>query len=168
MRWDSSTSCSRRAMLKIVLPRVVIDLWRSELRKAGPREIGGVLMGEAVAQDTFRVIEASVQRDGGTATSFVRDPWHHGEAIRSFLRETGYDYTRFNYLGEWHSHPSFSTNPSLADLSAMQELLADGRIGATFACLLIVRLRFFRRLEIGAFVFTAGNGMQSAMVVRER
>ncbi|MDR7038806.1 proteasome lid subunit RPN8/RPN11 [Methylobacterium sp. BE186] len=154
--------------MKILLPRPVVTLWKDELRRAGRREIGGVLMGEAVAQDTFRIVEASVQRGGGTATSFVRDPRHHGEAIRAFHRRTGHDYTQFNYLGEWHSHPSFPTTPSRDDLAAMHELLADGRIGATFACLLIVRLRLFRRLDVGAYVFTPDGGMQLVTVVRER
>ncbi|GJE33670.1 hypothetical protein LDDCCGHA_3871 [Methylobacterium oxalidis] len=48
-------------------------------------------MGEAVAPDTFRGVEASVQRAGGTATSFVRDLGHHGDAIRAPYRRTGHD-----------------------------------------------------------------------------
>ncbi|MBY0294985.1 MAG: hypothetical protein K2X71_02945 [Methylobacterium sp.] len=50
----------------------------------------------------------------------------------------------------------------------MHELLAQGRISATFACLLIVRLRLFRRLDVGAYVSTPEGGMQSVTVVRER
>lgn len=155
-------------MLKIVLPRAVIGFWRSELRKAGRREIGGVLMGEALAHDAFRVVETSVQRSGGTAASFVRDPDHHGDAIRSFFDRTGHDYARFNYLGEWHSHPTFATTPSRADVEAMRGLLADRRTGANFACLLILRHRPLRCLDVGANVFTAQGEMLPAMVVRER
>ncbi|TNC09201.1 hypothetical protein FF100_26910 [Methylobacterium terricola] len=154
--------------MKILLPRSILAQWTDELRRAGRREIGGVLMGEAVARDTFRVAEASVQRGGGTATSFVRDPEHHGAVIRAFFLKTGGDYTRFNYLGEWHSHPSFPTRPSGDDLAAMHELLAEGRIGATFACLLIVRLRLFRRLDVGAYVFTPNGEMGPVTIVPER
>lgn len=154
--------------MKLVLPKPVIALWRSELRKAGSREIGGVLMGEAIGDDEFRVVEASVQRTGGTEFSFVRDPDHHDAAIRAFFDRTKHDYTRFNYLGEWHSHPSFATRPSRDDTNAMQQLLAGGRIGATFACLLIVRHRLFRRLDVGAYAFTIRGDMTSVEVVRER
>ncbi|GJE00660.1 MULTISPECIES: hypothetical protein [Methylobacterium] len=77
--------------MKILLPRPVVALWKGELRRAGRREIGGVLMGEAVAPDTFRGVEASVQRAGGTATSFVRDLGHHGDAIGAPYRRTGHD-----------------------------------------------------------------------------
>ncbi|ACK81031.1 conserved hypothetical protein [Methylorubrum extorquens CM4] len=44
-----------------------------------------------------------MQRGSGSESTSVRDPWHHGEAIHAFLRKTGYDYTRFNYLREWQA-----------------------------------------------------------------
>lgn len=154
--------------MKILLPRAVSALWRSELKRAGRREIGGVLMGEALGGDGFRVVQASVQRDGGSPTRFVRDPEHHGKAIREFHARTGHDYLRFNYLGEWHSHPSFATQPSRDDILAMQEILGDSRVGAAFACLLIVRHRPFRRLDIGANVFTPDGGISSIPVEHER
>ncbi|MDR7040289.1 hypothetical protein J2X36_005071 [Methylobacterium sp. BE186] len=109
------------------------------------------------------VIPMGVYRDRTHA-----DPGHHGEAICALHRRTGYDYMRFNYLGEWHSHPSLPSTPSRDDLAAMHELLAEDRIGATFACLLIVRPRLFRRLDVGAYVFTPDGGMQVLKVVRER
>lgn len=153
--------------MRILLPDAVTGLWRAELRRAGRREIGGVLLGEALADGSFRVVEASVQREGGDAGSFVRDPAHHARAIADFFERTGHDYARFNYLGEWHSHPSFSTRPSADDARAMEELVADPRVGAAFACLLIVRLTLFRRLDVGSYVFSPGSPMVSATTVRE-
>ncbi|WP_043759403.1 Mov34/MPN/PAD-1 family protein [Methylobacterium oryzae] len=154
--------------MKILLPKAVSAVWRRELKQAGQREIGGVLLGEALGGDEFRVLEASLQRDGGSPARFVRDPEHHGKAIRDFHERTGHDYRRFNYLGEWHSHPSFPTRPSQDDVCAMREILADGRVGATFACLLILRHRPFRRLDIGASVFTPDGGISPVLVKRER
>ena len=62
-------------------------------------------------------------------------------ALARFFRLTGEDYTRFNYLGEWHSHPSFSTTPSEKDVQSMLEIAGDPEVGANFVALVIVRLR---------------------------
>jgi [CysO sulfur-carrier protein]-S-L-cysteine hydrolase len=56
-------------------------------------------------------------------------------------------YRRFNYLGEWHSHPSFSVQPSFEDIESMTDIVESGNSTITFAVLLIVRLRW--RLWIG-------------------
>ena len=125
-------------------------------------------MGEAVVEGTFSVCHMSVQRDGGTPTSFVRNPAHHAEAMQNFFARTNHDYRRFNYLGEWHSHPSFAIRPSGDDIAAMRDLLADRSVGATFACLVIVRHRPLRPLEIGATAFTPDGHMSPVDVERVR
>ena len=43
----------------------------------------------------------------------------------------------FNYLGEWHFHPSFSVRPSPEDVATMTELVEDERIPISFAVLLV-------------------------------
>lgn len=122
------------------------------LRRAGRREIGGILMGEQVAPDHFRVVEFSLDETSGTAAHFVRSPEHHCAALDDFFRRTGADYRRFNYLGEWHSHPSYPVRPSSEDAASMQDLV-DGERDIDFSALLIVRLRYYLRLEAAAYMF---------------
>jgi len=131
----------------------VIARLRSELRTAGRREIGGVLMGEHVEGGTFRIVEISVQRSGGTVAHFERDPEHHRVALAEFFARTRNEFTRFNYLGEWHSHPSFPAVPSLNDIHTMQRLVEDADVGVNFAVLFIARLRLWGRLETSANAF---------------
>jgi integrative and conjugative element protein (TIGR02256 family) len=154
--------------MKILLPKDVRTTWRRELRRAGRREIGGVLLGEAVAEATFRVLKISVQNTGGTTSRFIRDPAQHRQSIDAFFARTNHDYARFNYLGEWHSHPSYPTRPSPDDVRAMEDILADVDMGATFACLMIVKLTLFRRLEIGSYLFAPGYAVVPLTVERER
>lgn len=110
------------------------------------------MMGEQVAPDHFRIVELSLDAVTGSEVHFVRDPARHEAALKSFFERTGADYRRFNYLGEWHSHPNFPVRPSPEDLGSMQGLV-DGEHGIDFAALLIVRLRFRQILEAASWMF---------------
>lgn len=139
-------------MVTISLPSDQRTRFRNCLRRAGKREIGGILMGEQVAPDHFRIVDFSVDATTGTAAHFVRSPDHHAEALATFFQKTGADFRRFNYLGEWHSHPSFPVRPSQQDLMSMQSLV-DGERDIDFSALMIVRLRRLLFLEAAAYMF---------------
>jgi [CysO sulfur-carrier protein]-S-L-cysteine hydrolase len=139
-------------MVTISLPNDQRVRLRKCLRDAGRREIGGILMGEQVAPDHFRIVDFSVDNKTGTAAHFVRSPEHHAKALESFFRTTGSDFKRFNYLGEWHSHPSFPVGPSHEDIVSMQSLV-EGEQGIDFSALIIVRLRCLFLLEAAAYMF---------------
>ncbi len=96
-------------------------------------------MGECLAASRFRVADVTIQRPGSFA-SFVRRLGETLSALARFFRRTGEDYTRFNYLGEWHSHPSFWATPSEKDVRSMLEIAGDSEVGANFVALVIVRL----------------------------
>lgn len=139
-------------MVTISLPSDQRARFRTCLRRAGKREIGGILMGEQVAPDHFRIVDFSVDATSGTAAHFVRSPDHHAEALETFFRKTGSDFRRFNYLGEWHSHPSFPVRPSQEDMMSMQSLV-DGERDIEFSALMIVRLRYLMFFKAAAYMF---------------
>jgi proteasome lid subunit RPN8/RPN11 len=138
--------------MNLILPRDIRSLVRAELRKAGRREIGGLLMAEQIKPNEFRVVQITVDQNAGSAIHFERRSRQHNEALADFFGKTGGDYGRFNYLGEWHSHPSFSTIPSLTDIESMQELVQEP--GIEFAVLMIVRLNLQLWLSVHAELFT--------------
>lgn len=131
------------------------------LKQAGSRETGGILMGEHVGEDTFRVAEITVQRQPGTIATFVRALADVAQALTRFFRRTNYEYTRFNYLGEWHSHPSFALEPSASDCLSMLEIVEDPDVGANFAVLMIVRLDG-DELDGAPFIFQPGGQVSRA------
>lgn len=147
--------------MRLILPRKLQLALLDHLRRAGSREIGGILMGEQVEPGTFRVADFSVDAVTGDAAHFVRSPAHHRETLVAFFNRTGHDYVRHNYVGEWHSHPSFPVAPSPADVESMRHLV-DGERDITFAALLIVRRRLFRRLDAAAYAFGRGLTPSSA------
>lgn len=154
-------------MVTISLPSDQRARFRKCLRRAGRREIGGILMGEQVAPDHFRIVEFSVDGTAGTAAHFVRIPEHHAAALEGFFQRTGSDYRRFNYLGEWHSHQSFPVRPSSEDVTSMQSLV-DGERDIDFSVLLIVRLRYHVLFEAAAYMFVRRSFPQQVSLTTGR
>lgn len=154
-------------MIDIVLPEAVAARLRRELRRAGDREIGGVLAGEDLGDGRFLVADLSVQRSGGGVAHFLRDPSVHRKFMRRFFARTGNDYARYNYLGEWHSHPRFPALPSGTDLRQMQALVEERGQQARFLVLLVVKLARGGEVEGSAHAFRRGAPIVQARVVRE-
>lgn len=124
-----------------------------------------MLFAEQLAAAHFRVMDFSLSVHSGSRTTFTREPELHRQALNDFFCRTGHDFTRFNYLGEWHSHPSFSTHPSLDDIATMTDLVENNK-GITFAVLMIVRLRFQFWIEYTFTVFARGAAPMTSHAVR--
>lgn len=152
--------------MKLLLPRKVIKRLKRQLR-GRINEVGGIMVGEHVATDTFRVVDISFQKRGGTISHFVRDPAHHEAFLTDFFEKTGRDYKRFNYIGEWHSHPAFTPLPSGEDFATMYEIVEDPDVGVNFAVLIIARASGWYSLELSATLFRAGIAPEPAAVTIE-
>lgn len=126
-------------MLTLQLPNEVVDRITSALTHAQLREVGGVLLAEHVGPNTFVVRDISVHRRGAFAY-FVRKVEEAIGVISSFFQSRNHDYSKFNYIGEWHSHPRFLPYPSPKDDDSMHEIVGDPKVGANFVVLLIVKL----------------------------
>jgi integrative and conjugative element protein (TIGR02256 family) len=153
--------------MKLLLPGKIRGQWINALRSAGRREIGGVLLGELIKPGTFKILEITIQRSGGTLSHFVRDPKLHEKSIEAFFERTKRDYGRYNYLGEWHSHPSFSTRPSFKDIRSMYRIVSEPSVGALFATLVIIRLASHSNLELSACAFRSGVPIEEVEIYRE-
>lgn len=110
------------------------------LARAGTKEIGGQMFGEQLAPSAFLVTELTVQARPGTLARFVVDLLQAARDAVRFFDRTEHRYTRYNYIGEWHSHPSFAVQPSGTDVKTMRTLVRDPEFVGTFAVLMIVRL----------------------------
>ena len=138
-------------MVEFVIPSQVKYRLRRELRKHGKQEIGGLLMGEQLSSTCFRMMDFSVSV--GNEVSFNRNFSDHRAKLDLFFERTNHNYRQFNYLGEWHSHPKFSVEPSSQDLQTMQSLVHE-ETSIGFAFLLILRLdwKFFLAQSCHIFV----------------
>ncbi len=142
-------------MIDVVLNRRCVRTLKRELRAAGSNEIGGVLAAEQVGDGCFLVVDLSVQRNG-THSHFERDPVEHRKFIQRFHERMGHPPERFNYLGEWHSHPTYPATPSEVDFRQMQGLVEDTEQKSTFLVLVIVKLGPNGELQGSAYGFRPG------------
>lgn len=129
---------------------------RHELVAAGRCEIGGILMGQQLSRGHFRIVDFSVDPERGGSGHFIRHPEYHREVLEAFFERTSSEFLRFNYLGEWHSHPSFPVFPSEKDVDAMKCLVEEEH-GIDFAVLLIARTRWRFLLDYAAVLFQQGG-----------
>lgn len=137
------------------------------LRQAGKREIGGILMGEHVGQNTFRVKEITVPRKGGTFATFIRIVEDILAPLLAFFDTNKHHYTMFNYLGEWHSHHSFELVPSRRDHSTMYSIIMDEQLGARFVLLLLVKQKNNGQLEGSVTVYQPNKPPFTGSIIQE-
>ena len=122
-------------------------------------------MGECLAPGKFRVVDFTVDHGGGTVATFMRSIRSVVLALTRFFDRTEHDYRRFNYLGEWHSHPSFKPTPSIQDISTVQSIADDPGVGANFVALVILKLRVGEDVQGSATVFRPSARPERARLI---
>jgi hypothetical protein len=138
--------------VRLRLPSDQLVKLQLALRDAGTKEIGGQMFGEQLAPSDFLASELTFQKRPGTFARFVVDLIQAARDAVRFFDRTEHRYTRFNYIGEWHSHPSFEVHPSGPDVAAMRSIVNDHEFRGNFAVLMIVRLDP-DRLHLGGWLF---------------
>ena len=138
--------------MRLRLPPDQVATLDAALTEAGTREIGGQLFGEQLAPSDFRVTELTIQQRRGTFARFIVDLLQAARDALKFFERTEHKYSRFNYIGEWHSHPSFEVSPSGTDLDSMRRLVQDPGFKGHFAVLMITR-KDPSQLTYGAWLF---------------
>jgi [CysO sulfur-carrier protein]-S-L-cysteine hydrolase len=153
--------------MQIHLPEPSAQKLIKALKQAGSKEIGGILMGEYLSPQVYRIADLTIQAQTGTFASFLRLPHLVVRPLQEFFQKKGSQFTYFNYLGEWHSHPSYSIEPSSVDCNSMWEIVSDPNVGANFAVLLVVKLNATGQLVGGTTIFLPNRQLFSGELIRE-
>ena len=153
--------------MKIYLPNQIERRLILALEKAGTKEIGGVLMGEYIGEAEFRIVDLTIQKQRGTFAFFVRLVADAVASLQRFFKQKEYNYKKFNYLGEWHSHPSFAPTPSSKDMQSMLEIVTDTDIGANFVILLIARHKDAQEIEATVTAFLPDSRYFECQLIKE-
>ncbi len=140
--------------LSLTIPRSQLAKMQGCLKKGGIREIGGWLVAEQIAPGDFALVGFTVDLEVGTRDRFDSLPGLHTEQLDEILAENGKREGRVDYLGEWHSHPTFPPVPSETDMAAMTNMVE--RSGPSFAALVIVRLLNMASIEATITTFRRG------------
>lgn len=120
------------------------------LKKYSPNEIGGVLIGNKIEDNEIIITDVSISNESDNLqfASFIRDTLKAQQLLNKHYNEsTGY------YIGEWHSHPSFTLEPSGTDISTLKGIINNKKYNVSFAILLIVKLNKANELESKGYLF---------------
>jgi [CysO sulfur-carrier protein]-S-L-cysteine hydrolase len=141
--------------LSLTVPRSQLAKLRIHLKKGGNREIGGWLVAEQTAPGKFELVGLTVDLEVGTRDRFDSLPEPHSQQMDRILLENSGRAGRVDYLGEWHSHPTFPPIPSQIDVAAMTDMVENN--GPSFAALVIVRLMADASIQATITTFKRGQ-----------
>jgi proteasome lid subunit RPN8/RPN11 len=100
----------------------VRDMMFELLRRASPREIGGMLIGQINFKRRIVYVTRLLgppKDSRGSAYAFYRGVQDMPEAIKEVERRTG---GLLGYIGEWHTHPMGGAELSDTDIEAVENL----------------------------------------------
>jgi hypothetical protein len=126
--------------VKLHLPAEQANVLVEALTHARTNEVGGQIYGQQLAASDFRITDITLQRKSGTFARFVVDLVQAARDAFAFFERTRHSYPQYNYIGEWHSHPSFAVQPSTTDVAAMRSVVQDTAFKGNFAVLMIAKL----------------------------
>lgn len=149
--------------MKIILPKKIEKKLYKVIYDSKSNEVGGILMGEYQSDDEYHIVDCTFQKAKGTVFSFIRLVTEIVNPLKKFFKNTNHNYKKYNYLGEWHSHPSFSLQPSNTDMESMWEIVNDPTTNANFAVLIIFQINHENKnLNGNAMVFLPEHKMIQA------
>lgn len=97
------------------------------VKKYYPKEFGGVFLGEYSSNmDTVHINEVITPRKfHNSRFLFIRYPKFINKKIKeAFDKSHGQNI----YIGEWHSHPNGTTNPSPVDISTIKNISTNKKV----------------------------------------
>lgn len=141
--------------LSLTVPLLQLAKLQLYLKKGGNREIGGWMVAEQTAPGQFELVGLTVDLEVGTRDRFDSLPEPHSQQMDQILLENSARAGRIDYLGEWHSHPTFPPIPSEIDVASMTDMVENS--GPSFAVLVIVRLMSNALIQATITTFQRGK-----------
>lgn len=149
--------------LSLTVPRSQLVKLHIYLTQGGKREIGGWLVAEQIAPGEFELVGLTVDLEVGTHSRFESLPVPHSEQMDRILLENRGRAGRVDYLGEWHSHPTFPPVPSNIDFASMTGMVEKN--GPSFATLIIVRLTDNASIQATMTTFERGKRPEAGRLI---
>lgn len=143
--------------MKLLITKEILENWQVTLIEAKQNEVGGILFGEHVGNEKFRLIEYTLQKKQGKKASFQRNASDARKSLKQLNKAYGNKHTQFNYLGEWHSHPNSLAIPSEKDVETIRSILKDKSTIANFLVLMILKVNHESFIEMSAITFLASG-----------
>lgn len=122
-----------------------------------PQETGGVLIGRYDQSHQIAFVEKLAPQTPDSVrlrTSFIRG----ATKLVAFLKKLWKaSEPRLHYLGEWHTHPCGSPDPSARDCKTMWSIANNRRTLCPEPILVILAGDFKKCVDIGVYIFPRGR-----------
>jgi proteasome lid subunit RPN8/RPN11 len=138
--------------LEIIIPKKISLILIKQISKHSPLETKGALFAEDLGNDTFKIDGVYLEPKPGT-TTFVK-LYINQEYVsfqKNYHKFRKNNFSKYNYIGDWHSHPLFECLPSSYDVSEVEEDIKKSN--AIFLVQLILKV-LKGRLVGNAFYYT--------------
>lgn len=120
-------------------------------RESLPKETGSILVGHYTTDGRVAtIVDISPMASDSTSThsTYVRGT----NGVQSYYQELQRKSKgRFHFVGEWHTHPFASPEPSICDRRTLMQIAKSGSIGCTSPLLLILGYEMRKQIEVGLF-----------------
>ena len=140
--------------MEIIIPKKISLKLKKQISKYSPLETKGALFAEDLGNDTFRIDEVYLEPKPGTTTFvklFINQEYVSFQKNYHKLRKN--NFSKFNFIGDWHSHPLFECFPSSYDIREVEEDIKKSN--AIFLVQLILKV-IKGKLIGNAFYYTRG------------
>jgi len=137
----------------VKIDNFIINNIEKKCSKAENNETGGILIGKYLDKHNAVIIEVT----GPTKDSKKsRYSFKSGVIGLIELLDRKWNLGQY-YIGEWHSHPNSSPQPSLVDDKQMYELSIDEKLNCPEPILLIIGGNQYTGWKISVHVYTNNN-----------
>lgn len=126
---------------------------KNECIKAGINETGGILIGKYFNRNSATIIEITGPTDDSKQSKFEL---RSGTSGLIELLDNKWDLGQY-YIGEWHSHPNSSPQPSEIDDTQMKQLSYDILLKCPEPILLIIGGNQYRGWDLSLNVYKEKN-----------
>jgi len=124
--------------MKIIVPKNIVDSIFGAVEKAGVCEIKGALYAKYISSNCYEIEDVFISKNAGTSffsNLIIGFSYHRFE--KNYFKKHNNDFKNHNYIGDWHSHPSFECIPSEYDVKEAFDELRNSN--ANFLIQLIVK-----------------------------
>lgn len=126
--------------MKILIKDDVKRLLYDSIKKAGDKEIKGACFARYINDEYFEIEDIYISEIKGTkffSNLIINNKYK--KFVNSYFKKHNFDFTKHNYIGDWHSHPSFSCEPSSYDIKeACDEFIKSN---ANFLIQIILKIK---------------------------
>ncbi len=152
--------------MKIIIPKKLTKKIFNQVKKGKLNETKGALFARKISDDIFEVDDVYIESKVGSF-AFVELVNNKKYQVyqKSYHKKNGYDYVNHNYIGDWHSHPSFELYPSSYDMAEVKSDLKKSN--AKFLVQVIVKI-VNKKLTGNAFYYDRKNSAKQIELLIEQ